>query len=102
MGRIVISNQIESLAKIEKKNEMQGFVVNKQTKSGSLSIVSYHKRLRRIENAYINGNDYCISAGTLTYNKLIGTEALKGIFEAFDGDVDKLRKQILGNYCLCI
>jgi len=27
MGRIVISNQIESLAKIEKKNEMQGFVV---------------------------------------------------------------------------
>ena len=36
MGRIVISNQIESLAKIEKKNEMQGFVVNKQTKSGSL------------------------------------------------------------------
>ncbi len=81
---------------------MQGFVVNKQTKSGSLSIVSYHKRLRRIENAYINGNDYCISAGTLTYNKLIGTEALKGIFEAFDGDVDKLRKQILGNYCLCI
>lgn len=102
MGRIVISNQIESLAKIEKKNEMQGFVVNKQTKSGSLSIVSYHKRLRRIENAYVNGNDYCFSAGTLTYNKAVGAEALKGIFEAFDGDVDKLRKQILGNYCLCI
>ena len=56
---------------------MQGFVVNKQTKIGSLNIVSYHKRLRRIENVYINGDDYCISAGTLTYNKAIGNRSLE-------------------------
>ena len=101
MGKILFST-----CKIDdffiSRTQEQGFNLNKKIGGTEFNVINFYKKIRKIENAFLCGDDFCFSSGTLVYKDKIGEEALSDIFYDFDNDVEKIRKEILGNYCLII
>ena len=102
MGRIYASNIFGTLTKIKEKEEKQGFSLNQQISINGFSFLTYFKKKVHFQNSYVEKNNFCLSAGTLIYKGKKEIEALKDILIDFDGDIDKIRKKILGNYVVML
>jgi hypothetical protein len=102
MGRIIVTTDNDSLVRIKKKNNIQGFEQNREINFDNFCCLTYFKKIKKIENAFVDGKDWCCSSGSLMYKGRIGIEALKTILNDFKGNVDDIRKIIIGNYFLAI
>lgn len=102
MGRFVLSNKGAEVEKYKESIKAQGYKLNKDIQDKKIGSLWFFKKKVELDNTYVNGDDYCCCVGGVIYNKKTGTEALKDIYDFFDGNIDVLRKQVLGNYCIAI
>lgn len=98
MAKLLISNKSIKQAIKNSVFRFQRHTIDK------LNIVSFQKLNinENCNNLYFSNNDYIVTAGTLLYCGLFGGKALNKIYKDFNGDVEKLRKNILGNYTIVI
>lgn len=102
MGRFVLSNNVAGIEKYKDSIGAQGYKLNRDILDKKIESLWFFKKKVTVDNTYVNGSDYCCCVGGLIYNEKTGSDALKDIYETFNGDIDALRKQILGNYCVAI
>lgn len=102
MGRFIFYNGISPFGNYKSTIESQGYKLNKEIICNNVKGLWFFKKRVAVENAYVNGNDFCCCVGGLIFNRKTGLGALKDIYDSFNGDVGGLRKQILGNYCIVI
>lgn len=63
----------------------------------NISFACYYKLTVANENYLAIGNDFVSVTGTVIYKDKIGKESLKMIYDDFDGDVNYIRDNMIGN-----
>ncbi len=102
MGRLFLTNN-RVLAQLgREENEHKGFQLNQYIDDGQVVAAAFFKKKIKAENTFIGQDGFCACSGALIYKNSTGREALKGILCDFDFDIDKIRKNIFGNYALAI
>jgi hypothetical protein len=103
MGKVIITNRTECIDSLYHKNNQVGFKLSKRNCIGPLSLLLYKKL--KVDNTnyrdFENG-DFVATTGTLIYKGQLGADALTAIGKDFEGDVVKLRQNLLGNYLILI
>lgn len=102
MGRFVLSNKGAEVEKYKESIKAQGYKLNKDIRDKGIESLWFFKKKVELDNTYVNGDDYCCCVGGVIFNKKTGSEALKDIYDSFNGNIDALRKQVLGNYCIAL
>lgn len=103
MSRMVISNDVCTFKKAIEYSIEAGLKKFEEVVQENLNLAVFEKRNVFFGNVYHrNKEEYIAVTGTLLYKGEKGVEALKLIWEDFDGDVIKFKKECLGVYSLII
>jgi len=103
MSKLIISNDIEVTKKIKIKSIKAGFKKFSEFYQSEFNLVAFNKLKIDNENfiKFVN-DDFVAIAGTLIYKEKIGKPALYNIYNDFTGEIQKIRKNTIGNYLVII
>jgi len=103
MSKLIISNNKKIVQRVKEHSIENGFEKYTALSYSNCNIVSFKKLNIDNENfVKFENNDFVATAGTLIYKKKIGQNSLIQIYNDFNGNIQKIRKNIIGNYLLCI
>ena len=103
MARLVLTNNKTKFEQAIVRNVNAGFEDYSRYYSDGCYISVHKKRIKKIENFFeLPNGDFCSVVGTCIYKNSIGTEALNKIFHDFNGDIEKIRANAIGNYLMAI
>ena len=103
MARLILTNNKDKFISARERNIIAGFDDYAQNDKGNTFLSVHKKRIKKIENYYEQPNgDFCCIVGTCIYRETVGINALKKIYDEFNGDVEKIRENALGNYIIVI
>lgn len=88
--------------KIKKEKISLGFPISGECKESGFDFTIFHKLKVNNENYYQTGADFVAVTGSVIYKGLIGLPALEEIYHDFDGSVQELRNNMIGNYAVII
>lgn len=103
MARLILTNNLKKHQQAVARNVNAGFddfISNQQ--SGIYTTV-HKKKIKKLNNfvEFPNG-DFCAMVGTCVYDERLGVSALEKIYSEFDGDIQVIQRNALGNYIIAI
>lgn len=103
MARLVLTNNKNKFEKAICRNVNAGFDDYTRYSLNDVFLSVHKKRIQKIDNFLEMANgDFCSVVGTCIYKNSIGKEALKSIYDDFNGDIEQTRENALGNYLMAI
>lgn len=103
MSKLVIGNDTSFINTIVENSEKAGFQQSGYQQKDQYSLAVFEKLKVKTSNFYkTEEDDFIATAGTLIYKEVQGAESLKKLYEDFNGNVEGVRENIIGNYLLCI
>lgn len=104
MSRWFLGTHPKTAAKARKHCKDAQLVSSGEARDGKICILSYYKRSTRSENLIrFPEHDWIAIAGTIIYNKLMGSRALEAIYDDFrQKGLHHIRSNSIGHYAICI
>jgi len=107
MAKLFVSNDSDYISEIIEKNKAKGFDSYRRVFFRGGEIVRFDKLVNKVSNIYVEGssdesNGFAIAVGTIIYKDKFAEKALKKIYEDYDGCVESIRSNCVGNFLLVI
>lgn len=103
MAKLVLSDEISKIENIKKSSIKSGFTKYNEIHNSEFYLIAFKKLAVDNENLVkIQNNDFVATAGTLIYKEKIGKNALRNIYYDFEGNINNIRKNVIGNYFITI
>jgi hypothetical protein len=102
MARMFISNDEKKYNYILGKNIQSGLSDYSEYHGKGIFLAAHKKRIVKITNYLKCGNGFCSLVGSCIYKGFIGKEALRLIYNDFNGDIEQIREKCIGNYLIAI
>ena len=101
MSKFILCTNKNDYTNLE--SNFEDFYEKSSDTNGVFGWLCTYKKLRiATKNFYRNGTDFAAGVGTFFYNEKNDAAALEDILNAFNNDVNELRKKIVGSYCIII
>ena len=103
MSKLMLSNDKNTVFKVKEKSILNGFIRYNDLYKSNLNLISFKKLNIDNENfIHFDNDDFIVTAGSLIYKEEIGKQCLENIYNDFNGKIQDIRDNTIGNYLLCI
>lgn len=97
MAKFILTNSKSKTDYSVSLSSKVGYKLSGRYEGGVIAFACFHKLSVDNENFLLVGNDFVSVIGTVIYKDSIGLESLKMIYADFDGNVNSIRDNVLGN-----
>ncbi|OCH57488.1 hypothetical protein [Vibrio cyclitrophicus] len=101
MSRIAISNNINVFNELVERNLECGLTLSCNIESEGVYFASFYKRVKKVVNYYMEGDNFILSSGTFVYKGKTGEEGLSLILNDYRLGND-FEKEIKGNFTIAL
>ncbi|MCE5268678.1 MAG: hypothetical protein LLG00_12410 [Planctomycetaceae bacterium] len=103
MGRLTLTNNREMHQWVLEREKRAGFTDFDTVELDGVFLAVHRKRRRPVPNFLrLPNGDLVACAGTLVYKNMLGVKALERLYQDFDGDIERLRKDAMGSYLVAV
>lgn len=97
MSKFIFTTSQEKTNQSVEVSTKYGYILSGRFDHDKFSYACYYKLAVKNENFLAIGNDFVSFTGTVIYKDSIGKESLKKIYDDFNGDVNIIRDNMIGN-----